>query len=65
MSKKIYKCCICHEVLENKPHRLVHQEYDSSKYYGLYKNKHNYDFCTECFKRFRYWIRKHEDTTNE
>lgn len=63
MSKKIYKCCICHKILENKPHRLVHQEYELDKW-GKYKNKHNYDFCTRCFKTYLNWIRKHEGVTN-
>lgn len=58
---KIYKCCICHKVLDTKPHRLVHQEYDNSRAYGLYKNKHNYDFCTRCFSTYLNWIRKHKE----
>lgn len=57
---KIYKCCICHEVLDTKPHRLVHQEYEL-KGYGLYKNKYNYDFCTRCFSTYLKWIRKHKE----
>lgn len=61
---KIYKCCICHKVLDTKPHRLVHQEYDNSRAYGLYKNKHNFDFCDKCFKPFRAWIKKHKEVKN-
>ena len=57
---KIYKCCICHKVLDTKPHRLVHQEYEV-RGYGLYKIKHNYDFCTRCFSTYLNWIRKHKE----
>lgn len=53
--KKVYTCCICHRVLNSKPHRLVHQEWEV-KGYGLYKNRHNFDFCDECFKIFVAWI---------
>ncbi len=60
--QKIYKCCICHTVLEDyKPHRLVHQEYDKLRGYGRYNNKHNYDFCDKCYKIFRIWIHKHKE----
>lgn len=55
--KKIYTCCICHRVLDFRPHRLVHQEWES-KGYGLYKNIYNFDFCDECFKIFTTWIDK-------
>ena len=54
---KIYKCCICHKVLEEKPHRLVHQEYERR----TYKNKFNYDFCDKCFIVFKNWIKKHKE----
>lgn len=65
MINKVYKCCICHKTLENyKPHRLVHQEYEY-KGYGLYRNKHNFDFCDNCFKPFRAWIKKHKEVTND
>ena len=57
--KKIYTCCICHKVLDSKPHRLVHQEWEQ-KGYGLYKNRHNFDFCDECFKIFASWIVKNK-----
>ncbi len=60
MVKKEYKCCICHKVLDRKPHRLVHQEYDFSRAYGLFKNKYNYDFCTRCFSTYINWIKKHK-----
>lgn len=61
---KIYKCCICHKVLDSKPHRLVHQEYEV-KGYSQYKNKHNFDFCDKCFNHFACWIVKHKEETNE
>lgn len=59
--KKVFKCCICHKVLEEyKPIRLVKQKCKM----GLYENyKHicNYDFCIDCYKRFNAWIRKHSE----
>lgn len=61
---KIYKCCICHKVLDTKPHRLVHQEYEV-RGYGQYKNKHNFDFCDKCFNKYLNWIRKHKEGANE
>lgn len=57
--KKIYSCCICHKVLDYKPHRLVHQEWEE-KGYGLYKNKNNFDFCDTCFKTFVVWINENK-----
>lgn len=58
---KIYKCCICHKVLKEKPHRLVHQEHEPHiGGYGRYVNRKNYDFCTRCFTVYMHWIRKHK-----
>ncbi len=65
---KIYKCCICHKVLDSKPHRLVHQVwYDkyNNKHIYRYRNKHNFDFCDKCFNHFACWIVKHKEGTNE
>ena len=53
-----YECCICHQPIERKQ-RLVYQEFDGRKPYGVFHNKHNYDFCEKCFKIFRGWLRKH------
>jgi len=64
MTKKVYKCCICHNELDNKPHRLVHQEYKHVGY-GHFINQHNFDFCDKCFKTFRGWIIKHKEATND
>ena len=58
--EKIYKCCICHKILDYKPHRLVHQEYQNTGY-KQYKNKYNYDFCNRCFKIYLAWINKHNN----
>lgn len=59
---KIYNCCICHKVLNEKPHRLVHQEHELNiGGYGRYTNKFNYDFCNNCFKVYKNWIRKHKE----
>lgn len=58
---KIYKCCICHKALKDKPHRLVYQEYDDTRGYGRYKNKHNFDFCNKCFNVYFNWIKKHKE----
>ena len=55
---KVYKCCICNQTLEDKPHRLVHQEYEYKRYLH-FVNHGNYDFCDNCFKRFMKWINKH------
>ena len=58
---KIYKCCICHAVLEeDKPIRLVKQLYGLGKY-NQYANVHNYDFCKMCYRKFNNWIRKHKE----
>lgn len=58
--EKIYKCCICHTILDYKPHRLVHQEY-GERPYRQYKNKKHYDFCDKCFRAFAHWIIKHKE----
>lgn len=63
--KKIYRCCICHKVLDTKPHRLVHQEFSNSKAYGLYKNKHNYDFCTKCFGEYLSWLKEMKKNSDD
>lgn len=64
MSRKIYKCCICHNVLdEYRPIRLVKQNWEF-KGYGLYRNKANYDFCIDCYKKFNNWIKKHKEVEN-
>lgn len=56
---KEYECCICHKLMEiNK--RLVYQEFDNKKPYGLFRNRYNYDFCDECFKVFISWIVRHK-----
>lgn len=57
---KIHKCCICHEKLDYKPHRLVYQEY-REKPYKQYYNKKNYDFCDKCFKVYKSWIIRHKE----
>ena len=57
---KIYKCCICHKQLEEIPIRLVKQKFDNTyKSYGRYKNIVNYDFCSDCYKKFNMWICTH------
>lgn len=58
--KKIYSCCICHKVLEDKPIRLTKEEYGAGKY-NQYSPVANYDFCKECYKKFDNWIKKHKD----
>lgn len=60
MSKKVYKCCICHSVLEEyRPIRLVKQRWDNTR--GVYRNRANYDFCISCYKKFNNWIKKYEE----
>lgn len=61
MIKKIYKCCICHKVLDYKPIRLVKQLHDNKETYGAYHNITNYDFCKSCYQRFNNWIKKHKE----
>lgn len=56
---KIYRCCICHEVLEDyKPIRLVKQKYGIGNYKQYYNVDH-YDFCKRCYSKFNNWIKKH------
>lgn len=56
---KIYKCCICHKELKEKPHRLTHQEYAIAKY-KQYAPVKNYDLCDKHFEIFKNWVEKHE-----
>ena len=58
---KVYVCTICHKILTDyKPHRLVNQEYGGSGY-NQYSNKYTFDFCHDCFKKFKAWIIKHKE----
>lgn len=58
--KKVFRCCICHKVLEDyKPIRLVKQVHDNKVPYGAYHFETKYDFCKECYKTFDNWIRRH------
>lgn len=58
--EKVYKCCICHRVLENsKPIRLVKQLYGIGNY-KQYAPVDKFDFCFDCYETFSKWIRKHE-----
>lgn len=57
---KRYFCCICHERLEDKPIRLVKQEYGIGKYLQ-YSNVDKYDFCEKCYRTFNNWIIKHKE----
>lgn len=61
--KKIFKCCICHQVLEEyKPIRLVKQKfYNPYGVYGKYKHICNYDFCKKHYAVFEKWIKKHKE----
>lgn len=55
---KIYKCCICHKVLEDyKPIRLTEQHYGIGQYKQYYPTC-NYDLCKECYLKFSNWIKK-------
>ena len=62
--EKIYRCCICHKVLENKkPIRLVKQKYPEREerkniqYYAVAI----YDFCDRCYKPIDKFINKYND----
>lgn len=47
--KKIYKCCICHKILEDyKPIRIAIKKYGIGNYHQ-YKTTKNYDYCIKCF----------------
>lgn len=62
MNKKIYICCICHNIIMfSKPIRLVHQVNDDKQTYRKFHNIANYDFCPRCFKTFKDWIKKYEE----
>lgn len=56
---KIYECAICHKVLEHPKDRLVYQEY-LHRGYGHFINRKNFDFCEDCFKKFKHWILKNK-----
>jgi len=58
--QKIYKCCICHKVLDYKPIRLVKQKYGIGNYKQYYPVE-NYDLCYNCYKIFAKWIKKHKE----
>ena len=57
--RKIYKCCICHETLKEKPIRLVKQEYGFGNY-NQYAQVDKYDICKKCYQIFNRWINKHK-----
>ena len=60
---KIYKCCICHKVLDDKPIRLVKQLYNIGRY-KQYSNVDYYDICKSCYRVFHNWIVKHRKEDN-
>jgi len=62
MPRKIeYKCCICHNELENKDTiRLCKQLYGLT-HRGGHETVKKYDFCKECYKKFAGWIYKHRE----
>lgn len=61
MSLKVYRCCICHEVLkDDKPIRLVKQKYGHGNY-NQYSTVCHYDFCSKCYATFHKWIKKHNE----
>lgn len=62
--EKIYKCCICHKIMDDKkPIRLVKQEYgnEGRRAYNQYYNVATYDFCERCFKPFEKYIDKYKE----
>lgn len=62
LKRKNYKCCICHQVLDKHPIRLIEQRYeDENKPYAQFKKIRQYDYCSDCFKKFRHWVIKHKE----
>lgn len=59
-ASKDYYCCICHNKLEEKPIRLVKQEYGAGNY-NQYANVDKYDICSRCYEVFNKWIEKHKE----
>ena len=57
---KVYKCCICHNVLRKKPIRLVKQIYGTGRY-KQYATVEHYDICSKCYTVFDKWIEKHKE----
>lgn len=57
---KIYKCCICHKVIDNVDTiRLQKCLYGMGRTSGHYPVRH-YDFCKRCYAKFNNWIKKNE-----
>ena len=57
--RKIYRCCICHKRLKEKPIRLVKQEYGMGNY-KQYAQVDKYDICQRCYSVFDKWLEKHK-----
>ena len=58
---KIYRCCICHQVLEkSKPIRITINVYGASRY-KQYAPVINYDICLKCYDTFNDWIKKNKE----
>lgn len=60
LKTKVYKCCICHRVLDYKPIRLVKQLYGIGNY-NQYSYDSKYDFCNKCYKAFDNFINKYKE----
>ena len=58
--QKVYKCCICHKILDEKPIRIVKQEYAVGRY-NQYGYVDKYDICKKCYISFDRWINKHKE----
>lgn len=63
---KTYYCCICHQEIDKEEAvRLTEQLYGIS-HYNMFTNSGNkFDFCTQCYKKFTHWIKKHEGDNDE
>lgn len=61
---KIYKCCICHEVLDVKPVRITINIYGAGKY-KQYSPVKNYDVCSKCYDTFNNWIKQNKEEIKE
>ena len=58
MTRTIYKCNHCGEVLDrSKMRRLSYKRYDNQEVYARFINMKDINLCRECAKEFREWLK--------